>query len=462
MTAGELSKYSVGKPVFLKVNLNGNLKKSIEEIALAVREKGFTLCIVGGAVRDIVSGKAPQDVDLVTDARPEEMAEIFPDIKTSGVSFGVMRLRRNGYEFEIASGRKERNYLDGRHPETIQYTRNLDEDAERRDFTINAMRLDPLTGKLFDPADGLADLKKGVLRTVGEPVQRFKEDYLRMFRAIRFAARFNFEIEEKTFQAICQLSHLAGELAGERIYDEMTRILTGRFPHRAVRLLAETGLLKAVLPEVDAMCGVTQPPEYHPEGDVFEHTVLMLEHMVFPDPLLAWSVLLHDVGKPLTRSVEESGRIRFFCHEEKGAQLVQSIAERLHFSVNERESIASIVRNHMRMAHVPVMKKAKLRKIMAGKDFSIEVELNRLDCFCSNKLMESFLFFCDELSRDPEQKQLLLPERWVMGRDLVKAGFPPSPRFKEVLDETFDRQLADEFASPEAALLWAISAMKNS
>ena len=461
MTAGASTKYSVEKTVFLKVNLSGDLQKNIEEIALAVRKKGFTLCIVGGAVRDVVSGKAPQDVDLVTDARPEEMAEIFPDIKVSGVSFGVMRLRRNGYEFEIASGRKERNYLDGRHPETIQYTRDLDEDAERRDFTFNAMRLDPLSGELFDPAGGLADLEKGVLRTVGEPVQRFKEDYLRMFRAIRFAARFNFEIEEKTYQAICELSHLAGELAGERIYDEMTRILTGRFPHRAVRLLAETGLLRAVLPEVDAMRGVTQPPEYHPEGDVFEHTVLMLEHMVFPDPLLAWSVLLHDVGKPLTRSVEDSGRIRFFCHEEKGAHLVQSIAERLHFSVNERDSITSIVRNHMRMAHVPVMKKAKLRKIMAGKDFSTEVELNRLDCFCSNKLMESFLFFCDELSRDPEQKQLLLPERWVMGRDLVKAGFPPSPRFKEVLDEVFDRQLADEFSTPEAALLWAISAMKN-
>ena len=460
MTAGELSKHSVEKTVFSKVNLNGNLQKSIEEIALAVRNKGFTLCIVGGAVRDIVSGKAPQDVDLVTDARPEEMAEIFPDIKTSGVSFGVMRLRRNGYEFEIASGRKERNYLDGRHPETIQYTRDLDEDAERRDFTFNAMRLDPLTGKLFDPADGLADLKKGVLRTVGEPVQRFKEDYLRMFRAIRFAARFNFEIEEKTFQAICQLSHLASELAGERIYDEMTRILTGRFPHRAVRLLAETGLLKAILPEVDAMQGVTQPPEYHPEGDVFEHTVLMLEHMVFPAPLLAWSVLLHDVGKPLTRSVEESGRIRFFCHEEKGAQLVQSIAERLHFSVNERESIASIVRNHMRMAHVPVMKKAKLRKIMAGKDFSIEVELNRLDCLCSNGLMDGFNFLLDKLQEFSVGDSVALPEPLVRGRDLTANGIKGQAKFKLVLDAVYERQLAGEFPDAGTALAAALEYFK--
>ena len=447
---------------FFKISLPPDILEAVREIAVSVAEKGFELCIVGGAVRDIVSGKTPHDVDMVTSATPEELAEIFPDIKLSGVSFGVMRLRRKGFEFEIASGRKERSYLDGRHPESIQYTRDLDEDAGRRDFTINAMRLDPLTGRLSDPSGGLKDLEKGILRTVGEPEQRFKEDYLRMLRAIRFAARCNFRIEENTWNAICKLSFLAAELAGERICDEMTRVLTGRFPHRAIRLMAECGLLRAVLPEVDAMRGVTQPAEFHPEGDVFEHTLLMLEHMAYPDPLLAWSVLLHDVGKTLTRTVEDSGRIRFFCHEEKGARLVGKIAERLHFSVNDREAVTEAVRNHMRMAHVPVMKKAKLRKIMAGSHFSLEVELNRLDCFCSNKLMESFLFFCDELSRDPEQKQLSLPEPWVMGRHLVELGFKPSPQFKKVLDAVFDRQLADEFEDEKAALAWAVSAMKKS
>ena len=447
---------------FFKITLPPDVLQTVQEIAGAVREKGFSLCIVGGAVRDIVCGKVPHDVDMVTSAFPDELEEIFPDIRLSGASFGVMRLRRNGLEFEIASGRKERDYLDGRHPESVRYTRDLDEDAKRRDFTFNAMRLDPLTGQLFDPAEGLADLRNGILRTVGEPEQRFKEDYLRMLRAIRFAARFNFAIEKKTFDALCRLSSLASELAGERIFEEMTRILTGRFPHRAIRLMAECGLLRAVLPEVDAMRDVTQPPEFHPEGDVFEHTLLMLEHMAYPDPLLAWSVLLHDVGKPLTRSVEESGRIRFFCHEEKGAQLVCDIAARLHFSVRDKEAVSGAVRNHMRMAYVPEMKKAKLKKIMASEHFALEAELNRLDCFCSNKIMESFLFFCDELRKDPEQKLLHLPEQWVMGRDLITAGFPPSPRFKKILDETFDRQLADEFENKEAALLWAVNAMKNS
>ena len=445
-----------------KLTLPQDILQTVRDIASAVREKGYDLCIVGGAVRDIVSGKVPHDVDMVSSATPGELEQIFPDIQLSGASFGVMRLRRNGFEFEIASGRKERNYLDGRHPESVQYTRNLDEDAERRDFTFNAMRIDPLTGELFDPAGGLDDLERGVLRTVGEPEQRFKEDYLRMLRAIRFAARSNYRIEKNTWRAICKLSPLAAEISGERIYDELTRILTGRFPHRAIRLMAECGLLAAVLPEVDAMRGVTQPPEFHPEGDVFEHTLLMLEHMVYPDALLAWGVLLHDVGKPLTRSVEESGRIRFFCHEEKGAQIVCSIAERLHFSVRDKEAVSGAVRNHMRMAFVPEMKKAKLKKIMASEHFALEVELNRLDCLCSNKIMTSFLFFCDELRKDPEQKLLHLPEQWVMGRDLIAAGFPPSSRFKKVLDDTFDRQLADEFENKDAALLWAINAMKNS
>ena len=446
---------------FFKITLPPDILQAVRGIASAVREKGYNLCIVGGAVRDIVSGKVPHDVDMVTSATPGELEEIFPDIQLSGASFGVMRLRRNGFEFEIASGRKERNYLDGRHPESVQYTRNLDEDAERRDFTFNAMRIDPLTGELFDPAGGLDDLERGVLRTVGEPEQRFKEDYLRMLRAIRFAARSNYRIEENTWNAICKLSPFAAEISGERIYDELTRILTGRFPHHAIRLMAECGLLAAVLPEVDAMRCVTQPPEFHPEGDVFEHTLLMLEHMAYPDTLLAWSVLLHDVGKPLTRSVEESGRIRFFCHEEKGAKIVCNIAERLHFSVHSKEAVSGAVRNHMRMAYVPEMKKAKLKKIMASEHFALEMELNRLDCLCSNKIMTSFLFFCDELRKDPEQKLLHLPEQWVMGRDLIAAGFTPSPRFKKVLDEVFDRQLADEFENKTAALLWAINAMKN-
>ena len=445
----------------LRSALKKDLYQAVCQIASAVAAQNFEVCLVGGAVRDIVSGKTPEDVDLVTTASPEEMAGIFPEVKLTGVSFGVMRLRAGGYEFEIATARKERNYMDGRHPENIQYTRNLDEDAERRDFTFNAMRLDPLTGKLYDPAGGVADLKRGILRTVGEPEVRFKEDYLRMIRAVRFAARFNFVIEENTLAAIKKLSACCAELSGERIREEMTRILTGKNPAYALQLLFDTGILAAVLPEAARMSGVTQPEQFHPEGDVFEHTLLMLRHMAYPDPLLAWSVLLHDVGKPETRSVEPGGRIRFFCHEERGAEIAGRIADRLHFSNDDKEAVVNAVRGHMRMAHVPEMKKAKLRKLMAGKHFAMEMELNRLDCFCSNKLMQSFLFLCDELHKDSGKSLLALPEPWVRGRDLVAAGFSPCPAFKKVLDTVFDQQLADEFANPQAALTWAIGAMKK-
>ena len=450
------------KNISLRSALNAELHQAVFSIASPVAAKGFDICIVGGAVRDIVSGKTPEDVDFVTTATPEEMALIFPEVKLTGSSFGVMRLRAGGCEFEIATARKERNYMDGRHQEKIQYTRDLDEDAQRRDFTFNAMRLDPLSGKLYDPSGGVTDLKQGLVRTVGEPEVRFKEDYLRMIRAIRFAARFHFDIEEKTFCAIKKLAPLCKELSGERIREEFTRILTGKNPDYALRLLLETGILEAVLPEVARMPGVTQPEQFHPEGDVFEHTVLMLRHMAYPDPLLAWSVLLHDVGKPETRSVEPNGRIRFFCHEEAGSRIAQKIMERLHFSNDEQQAVVQAVRDHMRMAHVPEMKKEKLRKLMAGKHFSMELELNRLDCLCSNKMMDSFLFLCDRICQSSEKDLLTLPEPWVRGRDLIEAGFAPSPNFKKVLDETFDLQLSDVFPNRQAALRHAVKAIKKS
>ena len=434
------------------------IRSGAARIASAFTAAGFQLFLVGGAVRDIVSGKRPEDVDLLTTATPDEAAEIFPEIKLTGASFGVMRLKEGGTTFEIASAREERNYMDGRHPGEIRCTRDPDVDAMRRDFTINAMRLDPLSGELFDPAGGLEDLRRGIIRTVGDPEKRFKEDYLRMLRAIRFAAKTGFELEEKTFDALCKFSFLAAELAGERIREELTRILTGKHPDRALRLLLETGLLKAVLPEAAALSGVTQPPEYHPEGDVFEHICLMFKHMAYPDPQLAWSVLLHDIGKPVTRSVEPGGRIRFFCHEERGAEMVREIAERLHFSLHDRESIARAVRNHMRMASVREMKTAKLKKLMADDNFSLELELHRLDCISCHSFMDTFVFLTDKLCCEPDPA---LPPRWVMGKDLVKAGVPPSPAFKTVLEETFDRQLSGEFNTPEEALIFALNQLQE-
>ena len=438
--------------LFCKVNLKPDELEAVRFIASGIRTAGFEAKIVGGAVRDLLCAKIPDDVDMVTTATPDELAGIFPEIKLTGQSFGVSRLRVNRTEIEIASARRERNYMDGRHPESICCTRSLQEDSLRRDFTINAMMLDPETGEILDFHGGIRDLKRGIIRTVGDPVQRFQEDYLRMLRAVRFAARSSFTIEPATFDAMKKLSHLAANLAGERIREELTRILTGRFPDRALRLLSQSGLLASVLPEIDRLRGVTQPEEFHPEGDVFEHTLLMLRHMAYPDPLLAWSVLLHDVGKAVTRSVDKNDRIRFFGHEDEGEKIARSILERLHFSRAETETVAHAVRNHMRMASVCRMKKAKLRRLMGDPDFAIELELHRLDCIACHQFMENFVFLLDQLCAEPV---LQLPEPWVKGRDLVNAGFSPSPHFKKVLDDTFEQQLSDVFAGPEEALEFA-------
>ena len=440
-------------------SLKPEVLEAVRHIARTLKQRGFETCVVGGAVRDMVSGRTPSDVDLVTTATFEELTAVFPEAKLTGACFGVTRLREGGSEFEIASARRERGSMDGRHPETIRFTRDLDEDALRRDFTVNAMRWDPLTEKIADPAGGLGDLARGLIRTVGNPAARFEEDYLRMLRAVRFAAALDFAIEEKTFAAIRALAPRCASLSGERVREEVTRMLTGRFPEKALRLLHATGILQAVLPEVAALQGVRQPEQFHPEGDVFEHTCLLLRHMVLPDELLAWSALLHDTGKPGTASTDPDGRIRFFGHEELGERIVHAVAERLHFSTAARDAIAHAVRNHMRMASVREMKEAKLKRLVSGEHFDLELELHRLDCIACHGCMETFTFLVDRLSRTPQRA---LPEPWVRGRDLVAAGFAPGPAFKAVLDSVFDRQLAGEFPDRAAALDFACRLLRDS
>ncbi|MBQ7208573.1 MAG: CCA tRNA nucleotidyltransferase [Lentisphaeria bacterium] len=431
---------------------------AVRSLAARFRERGYALCVVGGAVRDMVSGRTPADVDLVTSATPDEIFALFPESKLTGACFGVVRLRAEGREFEVASARLERGSMDGRHPEKVRYTRDLDTDALRRDFTVNAMRWDPLSEELSDPAGGQKDLACGLIRTVGDPGIRFEEDYLRMLRAVRFASTLGFEIEPAAFAAIRALAPRCAELSGERIREELTRMLTGRFPDRALTLLEETGLLQAVLPEAAAMKGVRQPEEFHPEGDVFEHTRLMLRRMVCPDELLAWSVLLHDVGKPGTASVDPDGRIRFFGHEELGEKIVHAVAERLHFSTAARDAIGHAVRNHMRMASVRDMREPKLKRLLAEEHFGMELELHRLDCLSSHGFMETFLFLLDALSERPDRA---LPDPWVRGRDLLAEGFRPSPAFGKVLSSVFDRQLAGGFADRAAALDFACRALRE-
>ena len=424
-------------------------------VVAVLRRAGFESGLVGGCVRDLLLGRAPSDCDIVTTAHPDRIAQLFSDSRLVGASFGVSLVREKGFEFEVASAREERFYLDGRHPEEVRYTDDLAVDMLRRDFTINALWYDPVEKCVHDTVGGLADLERGVVRTVGDPGERFGEDFLRMLRAVRFAARLRFELAPETERAIAALSPKAARIAGERLQAEITSMLTGPDPARAMRLLQSTGLMAAVLPEVAAMEGVEQPPEFHPEGDVFVHTMKMLEHMAYPDPLLGWSVLLHDVGKPRTYSVEEgSGRIRFFGHEALGAEMAAEILDRLHFSCADRERVVQAVRNHMRFAFVTEMKAAKLRKLLADPNFSLELELHRLDCIACHGILEGFVFLLDELRREPELTTL--PEPLVMGRDLVAAGRRPGPRFRKVLDAVYDRQLAGEFVSREEALAAAL------
>lgn len=428
--------------------------RTARSVARKLGDAGFRAMLVGGSVRDMLLGRVPHDFDLVTDATPEELAQVFPgECELVGASFGVSLVKRDGLSLEVATAREERNYLDGRHPESVRYTRDLSVDVARRDFTVNALMYDPVAGEVVDHVGGVADLEKGVIRCVGDPERRFSEDYLRMLRAVRFAGRFGFGLDPATRAALDKLSGKCSQLSGERVREEMSRILCTPRAAESLKLMLDSGLLAAVLPEVAALSGVEQPPEFHPEGDVFTHTCLMLRNMVLPTVNLAWSVLLHDVGKKPCFGRDETGRIRFFGHESAGAEMAGAILERLRFSVADRERIVAAVKNHMRFAAVREMKSGKILRLLADDNFALELELHRLDCMSCHGKLDGFVYLVDQLRKLPEAK---LPPPLILGRDLVGAGFSPSPRFGEVLREIYERQLSGEFADREGALQAAL------
>lgn len=419
-------------------------------LAAEVAAHGFECRIVGGAVRDILLGKTVKDADLVTSATPEELLKIFPDAKKVGICFGVLIVRRDGFDFEIASARRERLYEDGRHPEQVQYTRDLATDVMRRDFTINALLLDPAAGEIADYTGGVEDLEKRVLRTVGDAEERFAEDRLRMLRAVRFAGRLGLAIEEKTFAAIRTLAPAAANLARERIGAELTAMLCDPRADRTFELLRTSGLLAAVLPDVAAMKGVEQEKRFHPEGDVWTHTKIMLSLLHAPEPDLAWAVLLHDVGKKSCFSRDaDTGRIRAFGHERVGAEMAENILRDLRFSNDTIRRVSTAIANHMRFASVREMRKGKLRQLIGSDTFPLELELHRLDCFSSHKIMDVYLYLLDFIAS--QGGELKLPEPYIRGNDLIAAGMKPGPEFAPLLASYFERQLAGEFASEEEA-----------
>jgi len=417
----------------------GAMFEAAVSVVSKLRRAGFMTYWVGGAPRDLALNRLPSDVDMVTTAEPVAIREVFPEAEMVGACFGVVLVKYDKFTFEVATCREERAYQDGRHPEEIKFTDDFKQDVKRRDFTVNAMLYDPLEEILIDHSGGLEDLKNKVIRVVGVPEERFSEDHLRLFRAIRFASRLGFEIEPDSWNALTAMSPLSKVLAAERVRQELELMLTDRNPAEALELLKKSGLLKVWLPEVDALAGVEQYAKYHPEGDVWQHTLLMFRNLEAPaGALLAWSILLHDIGKKPTFSCGSDGIPHFYCHESVGADMVEVIAQRLRFPVGMTESVAHAVRNHMRFAHVKSMRQAKLKRLLAEKDFFLELELHRLDCLSSNGLMETFEFLREAADHS---SSVQLPPLLLNGNDLIKLGYKPGKAFKTMLDALMDAQL---------------------
>jgi poly(A) polymerase len=427
-----------------------------EQICRKLRQSGYQAYLVGGCVRDLLLGREPADYDVATDARPERVEELFPGSITVGARFGVILVTettRGGAQVEVATFRSDIGYSDGRHPDRVEYAKKAEEDVRRRDFTINGLMLDPQTGVVHDFVRGREDLQAGIVRAIGAPEQRFREDKLRMVRAVRFAARFGYAIEPGTLEAIQALAPQVVEVSAERLRDELTKLLTEGAARRAFELLDETGLLPVLLPEVERMKGVAQPPQFHPEGDVWIHTRMMLEGLKpKASATLAWGVLLHDVGKPPTfKSAEHTGdRIRFDGHDEIGARMAAEICRRSRFSGDDSTQIETLVANHMRFKDVRAMRPATLKRFVRLPRFEEHLELHRLDCLASHGNLDSYEFVQRFLRETPAEQ--VRPPRLITGDDLRQMGFQPGPLFKEILDEIEEAQLDGRLREREEAI----------
>ena len=455
-----------------------------------LRQRGFLAYLAGGCVRDLLLEREPDDYDVATSATPDEVMQIFPESYAVGAKFGVVlvpasrpssvaafsapplssvtsvspvfkpfsdnsqpaadKIDHKARAIEVATFRSDIGYSDGRRPDAVRFSLDPREDVTRRDFTINGMMLDPLTNEVLDFVGGRKDLEAGVIRAIGEPDQRFAEDKLRMLRAVRFAARFEYRIDPATFAAIQQHAQEIRIVSRERIRDELTRMLIEGHARRAFLLLDETGLLPEVLPEIAKMKGVEQPPEFHPEGDVFVHTLLALSYLPQPcPPTLAWGTLLHDVGKPATFRVAPD-RIRFDDHVDVGVKIAEQICKRLRFSSSETAQILALIDNHMRFGHVSRMKESTLKRFMRLPAFDEHLALHRADSLASHGNLRTYDFLQTKLRETPVVE--IRPAALVTGDDLIAAGYRPGPQFREILTAVEDAQLEGRLQSRAAAL----------
>jgi poly(A) polymerase len=454
------------------------LKDFAISIIRTLREQGHKAYLVGGCVRDLLLGREPADYDLTTDALPEDVMRIFPETYAVGAQFGVVLVpapqrdvasnvstdatcyvSSKGNVVEVATFRCDIGYSDGRHPDEVRFSKDPREDVERRDFTINGLLLDPLTNDVLDYVGGRKDLEAGIIRTIGDPEKRFAEDKLRMLRAVRFAARFGYAIEPKTFQAIRKLAAQIKQVSRERVRDELSKMLIEGHARQAFLLLDETGLLHEVLPEIEAMKGVEQPPQFHPEGDVFVHTLLLLDKLPHPCPVtLAWGALLHDVGKPPTFRVAPD-RIRFDGHVDVGVKMAEEICERLRFSNDDTRQILALVDNHMRFAHVQQMKESTFKRFVRMPRFDEHLELHRMDCLSSHGDLTSYNFTREKMNAMPQAA--IRPAPLITGDDLISSGYVPGPQFRQILSAVEDGQLEGRLHSRDEALTFVNNQFPN-
>jgi len=469
----------------------GNSSRELAaSIVQRLQQAGFAAFWVGGCVRDFLLGREPQDYDIATDAKPEQVEKLFKRTLAVGRKFGVMIVVEAKHQFQVATFRAEADYRDGRRPTKIVFA-SAEADAHRRDFTVNGLFYDPVAGKIHDWVGGEKDLRAKIIRTIGPPEERFAEDHLRLLRAVRFAAQLDFEIEPQTFAAVKKLAPKIELISAERIRDELLKLfapglvaqascLSGSFQKnlnsrnethrqdacattaaRGLVLLRDSGLLEQILPELAATVSCEQSPDYHPEGTVFEHIRLMLEKMP-PDahPSLPWAVILHDIGKPVTAERDAAtGKIHFYEHEKIGAAMAEKILQRLRFPKKQIEEIVACVRQHMQFKDVKQMRTATLRRLLLRKTFPLELELHRLDCLGSHGDLGHYEFLVEqaaELKKKPAIRPPLLT-----GRDLIKLGMKPGPAMGVLLNEIREQQLQDELKTPLQARQWAKTRIKN-
>jgi tRNA nucleotidyltransferase (CCA-adding enzyme) len=431
---------------------------SSREIATGIVQQlqaaGFAAFWVGGCVRDFLIGREPDDFDIATDARPEQIEKNFKHTIAVGKKFGVIVVVENGHNFQVAAFRAESDYQDGRRPEKIHFA-DAKADALRRDFTVNGLFYDPISKKIHDWVGGEKDLRAKIIRTIGKPEERFAEDHLRLLRAVRFAAQLNFEIEPKTFTAIQTLAPKIKIISAERIRDELIKLFLPPHAARGLELLRGSGLLEQILPELTATIACEQSPDYHPEGTVFEHIKLMLEKLPSnANELLPWTVLLHDIAKPATVERDSrTGAIHFYGHEKIGAEMARQILNRLRFPRKQVDEIVACVRQHMQFKDVKQMRKATLRRLLLRETFPLELELHKLDCLGSHGNLELYDFLirqAEELKTKPEIRPPLLT-----GNDLVALGMKPGPALGALLNEIREKQLAEELKTRRKAKAWA-------